>query len=128
MNERRTIICKFRLTEDEQQLFQKKAQSYAGNMSALIRDAVSRYDDRKTRGKLETMSALLTFYTTYQQQLSWLGGNFNQSMHRANELAFSGELSPEYFNNVLVPKTGEAIQVLREIKSQLDAIHEQLDL
>lgn len=128
MNERRTIICKFRLTEDEQQLFQKKAQSYAGNMSALIRDAVSRYDDRKTRGKLETMSALLSFYTTYQQQLSWLGGNFNQSMHRANELAFSGELSPEYFNNVLVPKTGEAIQVLREIKSQLDAIHEQLDL
>jgi hypothetical protein len=128
MNERRTIICKFRLTEDEQQLFQKKAQSYAGNMSALIRDAVSRYDDRKTRGKLETMSALLTFYTTYQQQLSWLGGNFNQSMHRANELAISGELSPEYFNNVLVPKTGEAIQVLREIKSQLDAIHEQLDL
>lgn len=128
MNERRTIICKFRLTEDEQQLFQKKAQSYAGNMSALIRDAVSRYDDRKTRGKLETMSALLTFYKTYQQQLSWLGGNFNQSMHRANELAFSGELSPEYFNNVLVPKTGEAIQVLREIKSQLDAIHEQLDL
>ena len=128
MNERRTIICKFRLTEDEQKLFEKKAQSYAGNMSALIRDAVSRYDDQKSRGKLETMSALLSFYTTYQQQLSWLGGNFNQSMHRANELAFSGELSPEYFNNVLVPKTGEAIQVLREIKSQLDAIHEQLDL
>jgi len=128
MNERRTIICKFRLTEDEQKLFEKKAQSYAGNMSALIRDAVSRYDDRKTRGKLETMSALLSFYKTYQQQLSWLGGNFNQSMHRANELAISGELSPEYFHNVLVPKTGEAIQVLREIKSQLDAIHEQLDL
>lgn len=128
MNERRTIICKFRLTEDEQQLFQKKAQSYAGNMSALIRDAVSRYDDRKTRGKLETMSALLSFYKTYQQQLSWLGGNFNQSMHRANELAISGGLSPEYFQNVLVPKTGEAIRVLREIKSQLDAIHEKLDL
>ena len=128
MNERRTIICKFRLTEDEQKLFEKKAQSYAGNMSALIRDAVSRYDDQKSRGKLETMSALLSFYKTFQQQLSWLGGNFNQSMHRANELAFSGELSPEYFNNVLVPKTGEAIQVLREIKSQLDAIHEQLDL
>lgn len=117
-----------RISEDEQQLFLKKAQSYDGNMSALIRDAVSRYDDRKTRGKLETMSALLSFYKTYQQQLSWLGGNFNQSMHRANELAISGELSHYYFHDILVPKTTEAIHVLREIKSQLDVIHEQLDL
>jgi hypothetical protein len=128
MKAKRKMRLEIRLSEDEQQLFLKKAQSYAGNMSALIRDAVSRYDDQKSRGKLETMSALLSFYKTFQQQLSWLGGNFNQSMHRANELAISGELSPEYFHNVLVPKTGEAIQVLREIKSQLDAIHEQLDL
>jgi uncharacterized membrane-anchored protein YjiN (DUF445 family) len=34
------------------QLFQKKAQSYAGNMSALIRDAVSRYDDRKIKREI----------------------------------------------------------------------------
>jgi hypothetical protein len=128
MKAKRKMRLEIRLSEDEQQLFLKKAQSYAGNMSALIRDAVSRYDDQKSRGKLETMSALLSFYKTFQQQLSWLGGNFNQSMHRANEIAISGELSPEYFHNVLVPKTGEAIQVLREIKSQLDAIHEQLDL
>ena len=33
------------------------------------------------------MATLLFFYTKYQQQLSWLGGNFNQVMHRANELA-----------------------------------------
>ena len=86
-----------------------------------------KFDDRKARGKLETMAALLSFYKTYQQQLSWLGGNFNQSMHRANELAIDGKLSPDYFHNVIVPKTVEAINSLREIKSVLDDIHEQLE-
>ena len=123
----KTMRLEIRLNEEELELIRQKATRYGGNASALIRDAVMKFDDRKARGKLETMAALLSFYKTYQQQLSWLGGNFNQSMHRANELAIDGKLSPDYFHNVIVPKTVEAINSLREIKSVLDDIHEQLE-
>ena len=109
----RTIIFKVRLTQEELQLFQKKAESYGGNTSAMVRDAVRLLDDKGVRGQVKSMNTLISFYKTFQQQLSWLGGNFNQSMHRANELAIAGELSPSYFSNVLLPKTKEAISIIR---------------
>ena len=127
MREGRTIIFKVRLTQKELQLFQKKAESYGGNASAMVRDAVQLLDDKGVRGQVNSMNTLISFYKTYQQQLSWLGGNFNQSMHRANELAIAGELSPDYFSSVLLPKTKEAISVIRQLKSELDKVHEQIE-
>lgn len=122
---KKCIRLEIRLTEDESQMFQNKAKSYGGNVSAMVRDAVSRFDDKRTRGKIETMEALLQFYKKYQQQLSWLGGNFNQCMHRANELAIEGELNESYFRCILIPETRNAIQVIRSIKAELDAIHDK---
>lgn len=127
MKEGRTIICKVRLTSEEQQLFQKKAGSYGGNMSAMVREAVRLLDDKNVRGQIEAMVSLISFYKTYQQQLAWLGGNFNQCMHRANELAIAGELSPDYFHNVLMPKTKEAITAVHNMKAELDNVHKQLE-
>ena len=122
---KKCIRLGIRLTEDESQMFQDKAKSYGGNVSAMVRDAVSRFDDKRTRGKIETMEALLQFYKKYQQQLSWLGGNFNQCMHRANELAIEGELNESYFRCILIPETRNAIQAIRNIKAELDAIHDK---
>ena len=122
---KKCIRLEIRLTEDESQMFQNKAKSYGGNVSAMVRDAVSRFDDKRTRGKIETMEALLQFYKKYQQQLSWLGGNFNQCMHRANELAIEGELNESYFRSILIPETRNAIQAIRNIKAELDAIHDK---
>ena len=122
---KKCIRLEIRLTPDESQMFQNKAQYYGGNMSAMVRDAVRRFDDKRTRGKIETMEALLQFYKKYQQQLSWLGGNFNQCMHRANELAIEGELNESYFRCILIPETRNAIQVIRSIKAELDAIHDK---
>lgn len=127
MKEGRTIIFKVRLTQEELQLFQKKAESYGGNASAMVRDAVRLLDDKGVRGQVKSMNTLISFYKTFQQQLSWLGGNFNQSMHRANELAIAGELSPDYFSSVLLPKTKEAISVIRQLKSELDKVHSQIE-
>lgn len=127
MKEGRTIIFKVRLTQEELQLFQKKAESYGGNTSAMVRDAVRLLDDKGVRGQVKSMNTLISFYKTYQQQLSWLGGNFNQSMHRANELAIAGELSSDYFSSVLLPKTKEAISIVRQLKSELDKVHEQIE-
>ena len=127
MKEGRTIIFKVRLTREELQLFQKKAERYGGNASAMVRDAVRLLDDKGVRGQVKSMNTLISFYKTFQQQLSWLGGNFNQSMHRANELAIAGELSPDYFSSVLLPKTKEAISVIRQLKSELDKVHSQIE-
>ena len=122
---KKCIRLEIRLTEDESQMFQNKAQNYGGNMSAMVRDAVRRFDDKRTRGKIETMEVLLQFYKKYQQQLSWLGGNFNQCMHRANELAIAGELHESYFRSILIPETRNAIQAIRSIKAELDSIHDK---
>lgn len=127
MNNGRKIRIQIRLTEEELKVFQSKSQSYDGNVSALIRDAVNRFDDEKIRGKIEAMTSLLEFYKTYQQQLSWLGGNFNQSMKRANELAIEGELSEGYLRNVIMPQAQTILQFLRSIKSSLDTIHDNLE-
>jgi len=123
----RNNVCKVRLNDEELRLFQKKAQSYGGNTSALIRDAVARFDDKRTRGRIEAMATLLSFYTKYQQQLSWLGGNFNQVMHRANELAIDGKLSENYFREVVMPEVKETVKTIRGIKTGLDNIHDFLE-
>ncbi|MGN1253143.1 MAG: hypothetical protein ACI4T9_01040 [Prevotella sp.] len=127
MNERRTVICKVRLNADEQRLFMEKAGSYDGNVSAMVRDAVRLLDDKGERRQIEAMATLLSFYKIYQQQLSWLGSNFNQSMHQANELALAGELRQGYYDDVLLPKTKEAVALLRELKAELDRIHDKME-
>lgn len=123
----RNNVCKVRLSDEELQLFQRKAQSYGGNTSAMIRDAVSRFDDKRTRGRIEAMSMLLTFYTKYHQQLSWLGGKFNQVMHRANELAIDDKLSENYFRKVIMPEAQANLKAIRSIKAELEAIHDNLE-
>jgi len=123
----RNNVCKVRLNDEELRLFQKKAQSYGGNTSALIRDAVARFDDKRTRGRIEAMATLLSFYTKYQQQLSWLGGNFNQVMHRANELAIDDKLSENYFRKVIMPEAQANLKAIRSIKAELEAIHDNLE-
>lgn len=123
----RNNVCKVRLNDEELRLFQKKAQSYGGNTSALIRDAVARFDDKRTRGRIEAMATLLSFYTKYQQQLSWLGGNFNQVMHRANELAIDDKLSENYFRKVIMPEAQANLKTIRSIKAELEAIHDNLE-
>lgn len=123
----RNHVCKVRLNDEELQLFQKKAQSYGGNTSAMIRDAVTLFDDKRTRGRIEAMTTLLSFYTKYQQQLSWLGGNFNQVMHRANELAIDGKLNESYFHKVIIPEAQSTLKAIRSIKAELDAIHDDIE-
>ena len=122
---KKCIRLEIRLSEDESQMFQNKAQNYGGNMSAMVRDAVRRFGDKRTRGKIETMETLLQFYKKYQQQLSWLGGNFNQCMHRANELAIGGELTENYFRGILIPETRKAVKAIMSIKAELDSIHDK---
>lgn len=126
MTETRTKIVKVRLTEKENAVLRKKAKSYHGNVSALIRDAIVQLNDIRTRRKIEVMTGLMKFYQQYEQRLGWLGGNFNQAMKRANELAIAGELSQGYFEREIVPRIDTIQPVLQDMKDMLTKLSEEV--
>lgn len=121
----RTIVVKARLTEEENVVLHKKAESYHGNVSALLRDAILQVNDIRTRRKIEVMTKLMTFYQLFEQRLGWLGGNFNQTMKRANELAVAGKLEKVYFEEEIVPRLDEMKPVLQEMKDYLTKLSEK---
>lgn len=121
----RNIIIKLRVNEEELQFFKNKSQRYQ-NMSSMIRDAVSQFDDTQTKGKIEALAGIKNYYTRFDQRLGWLGGNVNQAQHRANELSIAGLLSSAYIQQVLFPIIKEALQLVREMKTEQDAIYAKL--
>ena len=123
--ERKTKRIYIRLTPDDEALFRRKAARYQ-TVSAMVRDAVKQFDDTATLGKIDALHAMMEYYKRYEQQLSWLGSTFNQSVHRANELAISEELTPQFFEQVLYPQTKEIIGLIQELKRQLSQVAIQL--
>lgn len=123
--ERKTKRIYIRLTPDDEAIFRRKAARYQ-TISAMVRDAVKQFDDTATLGKIDALHAMMEYYKRYEQQLSWLGSNFNQSVHRANELAISEELTPQFFEQVLYPQTKEIIRLIQELKRQLSQVAIQL--
>lgn len=118
----KTRVLDIRLTIKDEELFRKKAKPYQGNMSAMIRDAVSQFDDRATIGKIDALTDMIKLYRKYQQDLSWLGGNFNQAMKQANEIAISGKLSQSYYEGILIPKLQPLQSLLQNIKDELSDV------
>ena len=123
--DKRTIVCKVRLTPEEHDLFKQKASGY-GNLSAMIRDAVRQFNDIGTVRRVEALNEMTELYRKYQQDLSWLGGNFNQSMKRANELAIGHELHQDYYDQVILPQVRQILTFLEEIKSEQHMIAQKL--
>ena len=123
--EQRTKRLWIRLSPDEDALFRCKAARYK-TVSQMVRDAVSQFDDTATHGKLDALRQMTALYRKYQQDLSWLGGNFNQTMKRANELAIGQELTPQFFEQVLYPQVTEILKLLNSIKREQHDIAKQL--
>ena len=123
--EKKTKRIWIRLSPDEEALFRRKAARYK-TVSAMIRDAVSQFDDTATRGKIEAINRMTDLYVKYQQDLSWLGGNFNQTVKRANELAIGQELAPQFFEQVLFPQVAQLQQLISDIKREQHDIAKQL--
>lgn len=123
--EKKTKRIWIRLSPDEEALFRRKAARYK-TVSAMIRDAVRQFDDTATRGKIEAINRMTDLYVKYQQDLSWLGGNFNQTVKRANELAIGQELTPQFFEQVLYPQVAQLQQLLSDIKREQHDIAKQL--
>ena len=123
--EQRTKRLWIRLSPEEEALFRRKAARYK-TVSQMVRDAVNQFDDTATHGKLDALRQMTALYRKYQQDLSWLGGNFNQTMKRANELAIGQELTPQFFEQVLYPQVTEILKLLNSIKREQHDIAKQL--
>ena len=123
--EQRTTRLWIRLSPDEEALFRRKAARYK-TVSQMVRDAVSQFDDTATHGKLDALRQMTALYRKYQQDLSWLGGNFNQTMKRANELAIGQELTPQFFEQVLYPQITEIQKLINSIKREQHDIAKRL--
>lgn len=94
MNQR-TKHFQLRLTPDEANRLKEKAASYP-SVSCYIRIALKEYSDVNAKQRLELINDLGAFYRKFQNELSWAGGNLNQSVKRANELSVAGLFSQAY--------------------------------
>ena len=110
-----------RLSPEEDAFFKRKASNYQ-TVSAMIRDAVRQFNDIGTVRRIEALNEMTVLYKKFQQDLSWLGGNFNQAMKRANELAISGELSQDYYYRVILPQVAHILSFLEKVKDEQHTI------
>jgi len=69
---------------------------------------------------------MVNLYKKHQDELSWLGGNLNQAMKRANEMAQNKELSQSYYDEILFPQIREIQVFLLDIKEELHQIAKKL--
>lgn len=113
------------LNNKEMELFRNKAKNYS-QMSAMIRDAVTQFDDIKTKGWITALNDLSILMSNFSTELSKQGGNLNQITKRANELIFMGELDKTYYEEVISPQIKLLQEMVCDIKKQQSKIFKRL--
>lgn len=123
--ERKTKRLWIRISAQDAELIRQKATNYK-TVSSMIWDAIKQFDDTGTKRKIVALNEMTVLYKKYQQDLSWMGGNFNQVVKRANELAIANELTVSFFENVLFPQIMELQKLLTAIKQEQHQIAKRL--
>ena len=126
MREHRNKYIKVRMTPEEVREFKEKSAEYK-TVSHYVRKALEEYSNVSVRRQLELMQELGSFYRRYQSELSHIGGNINQAMKRANELAVAGLLPPSYIREVLLPLIRDTQETVNGIKRQLDILTSRIN-
>jgi hypothetical protein len=109
------------LSPKDAALFEKKAVHYK-NWGPFIRDAVKQFNDIGILRRIDALNEMTALYKKYQQELSRIGGNLNQTVKRANELAIIGKLDQFYYDNLLYPRIMEIQELICEIKDEQQQI------
>ena len=113
------------LNNKELELFRNRAKNYS-QMSAMIRDAVTQFDDIKTKGWITALNNLSILISNFSTELSKQGGNLNQITKRANELIFMGELDKTYYEEVISPQIKLLQKLVYDVKKQQSEIFKRL--
>lgn len=112
MKEKKTKCVKVKMTPEEYRQWKAKAEPF-GSMTTYIRSAVAEFSHVGSKEKTDRIIRLGDFYDRWTAELGHLGGNFNQSVKRANELAVSGLLSSAYMERLLVEIKQVRIELVR---------------
>jgi len=126
MKEQRNKYIKVRMTPEEVREFKEKSAEYK-TVSHYVRKALEEYSNVSVRQQLKLMQELGSFYRRYQGELSHIGGNLNQTVKRANELAVAGLLPPSYIREVLLPLIQNTQETVNGIKRQLDILTSRIN-
>ena len=126
MKEHRNKYIKVRMTPEEVREFKEKSAEYK-TVSHYVRKALEEYSNVSVRQQLELMQELGSFYRRYQGELSHIGGNLNQAVKRANELAVAWLLPPSYIREVLLPLVRDTQETVNGIKRQLDILTSRIN-
>ena len=121
MKGQRNKYIKVRMTPEEVRTFKEKSAEYK-TVSHYVRKALEEYSNVSVRRQLELMQEIGSFYRRYQSELSHIGGNLNQAVKRANELAVAGLLPPSYIREVLLPVIWDTQSIVNGIKRGLDML------
>lgn len=121
MKNNRTKNFQMRITSDEYEWLKEKSASYT-SITHFVRSALAEYSNINAKQRLELINELGSYYRKVQNELSWAGGNLNQSVKRANELAVAGLLAPSYIQEVLFPSIQNMQDTINEIKRELDKV------
>lgn len=123
--ERKTKRLWIRISAQDAELIKQKAANYK-TVSSMIWDAIKQFDDTGTKRKIAALNEMTALYKKYQQDLAWMGGNFNQVVKRANELAIANALTLPYFEKVLYPQIMELQKFLTAVKQEQHQIVKRL--
>lgn len=81
--------------------------------------AVREYSDIDARKKLDMIKNLTELCVKFRDGLAWAGGNLNQAMKHANELAKVDLLTKDYMMNTVLPAVVSTEKIVREVRLQL---------
>lgn len=123
--ERKTKRLWIRISAQDAELIKQKAVNYK-TVSSMIWDAIKQFDDTGTKRKIAALNEMTALYKKYQQDLAWMGDNFNQVVKRANELAIANELTLPYFEKVLYPQIMGLQKLLTAVKKEQHQIVKRL--
>ena len=109
-------IVKLRVSNAERDMFEAKAANY-GSISAMIRDAVTHYDDTLMKRRIESMNLLYPLISKHEADLNRIGNNLNQVAHYCNMLAAKGEYEMQYVASAIEPILHQLLSLNSDIAS-----------
>lgn len=92
------------------------------SVSHYILSAVQEFSNVDVKERIELIRELGEFYRKNQNELSWAGGNLNQVVKRAYELAVAWLLEPSYIQEIVLPTIREIQETMNRIKRDLELV------
>lgn len=116
----RNKYFQLRLTERELNAIKTDSAAYS-SVSHYIRCAIAEYSNVNSKEKLDMIIRLSEFYNKWSAELGHMGGNLNQTVKRANELAVAGLLSEDDIGKLAL-RVKDIQVTLNHIRRELYAI------